>query len=166
MIMPAWTCWLPGLSFGAELRKYWCAVLGSCWLLVKLWSRMQSLGEAEILRVDRICTETEMPEVPWQHVKAATPLASPVLCRMRHFSLRHITMCRSTRSSVQYQGPWAVEMKDAAQKITGRMVKGGAQAGTGEPHSSRQLTDCQLKKCRSGADKTGFSGNRENKISI
>ena len=46
------------------------------------------------------------------------------------------------------------------------MVKDGAQAGTGDPHSYTQLTDGQLKKCRPGAGKTGFSSNRQNKNSI
>lgn len=46
------------------------------------------------------------------------------------------------------------------------MVEDGAQAGTGKPYSSAQITDGQVKKCRSGDGKTGFSGNRENKISI
>lgn len=59
-----------------------------------------------------------MPEVPRQHVKAVTPLVSPILCRIRHFSLRHSTVCRNA-SLVKQQEPRAVRMQEEAQRNAG-----------------------------------------------
>lgn len=44
------------------------------------------------------------------------------------------------------------------------MLEDRAQAGTGEPHSSTQFTDGQLKKCRSGAGKTGIMVTERTKL--
>lgn len=46
------------------------------------------------------------------------------------------------------------------------MLEEGAQAGTGEPRRSTQLTDGQLKKCGSGASKIGIMVTERTKYLI